>query len=470
MKNRFFRIIFFAFLITAIASCDNKFLQKEGGVMKNELDPNDPENFETPEDMPYANFYFVNSEDDLKIKLPKVIDGTWEINGKPIGSMPEGDIIFALSRNITYGGEPIAIGADGFKSKFYGNGYSVVLNGGKALFAVAGDGAVFRNIMIDAEVPVSNLIDNLAGGGKLNSVGILVGETNGAVEFSDVTITGDISISDLSGASSSATFYVGAITGKYDNSASPTATVLKHCAYLGNIVVTPASFSNNILAGGLIGIVEGANIENSFATTQLLNIRGATNVNVGGICGQTDGTIKYCYVNGIISAFGNSGAAVGGITYKTTNADDYAITKCAVLIRRIETSATATVNRVVTNYPTDPSRDYDNYAYVSLYCLNGTTPSMVWGEDLNEGNNAMQNGQKFGSDAKLYFGLATRGFYDDAAANSVTASAIQRSALEWSFPTETSPGDWRWASNGWPLPIPLNCIEPPTDFYTPLEL
>jgi filamentous hemagglutinin family protein len=296
---------------------------------------------------------------DYKLAAPVTLSGvnaSLAINGNAyrlIHSMAELQAIdslglggrYALAQDLdaagtTYGNALVAAGGSVFGGTFAGlyhtisNLKIVSSSGVVGLFGTTGAGAMVRDIglaggSLSADGTIGGLVGRNGGSifnayntgtvtGATDAVGGLVGENSG---------TGSIRNAYATGRVSSGTRYVGGLVGRsYGSidSAYATGDVSGDRGIGGlagggdgridNAYATGAVTGNNYL-GGLVGITTaGANLSNVRATGQ---VTGTASF-VGGLVGQSAGTVTNAYATGLVTGTGGIGNHVGGLVGQNT--------------------------------------------------------------------------------------------------------------------------------------------------------
>ncbi len=205
-----------------------------------------------------------------------------------------------------------------FKGTFDGDGYTVTLqldvtSGNAGLFATTGNGAVIKNLTVDADV-TSNVASTSYGTAGL------VGVAGYPLVLENCGVTGIIKNTSTS---SNSGVYVGGLVGYLQDNLT-----LKNCFVAANI--SSVSSQYNSVAGGMIGKMSSAysvTAENCYATGDVTAKNYA-----GGFIGYLNSssskphTYTNCYTSGAVT--GGSGKACGfAYVYDYTNTG-YTFTNC----------------------------------------------------------------------------------------------------------------------------------------------
>lgn len=205
-----------------------------------------------------------------------------------------------------------------FKGTFDGDGYTVTLqldvtSGNAGLFATTGNGAVIKNLTVDADV-TSNVASTSYGTAGL------VGVAGYPLVLENCGVTGTIKNTSTS---SNSGVYVGGLVGYLQDNLT-----LKNCFVAANI--SSVSSQYNSVAGGMIGKMSSAysvTAENCYATGDVTAKNYA-----GGFIGYLNSssskphTYTNCYASGTVT--GGSGKTCGfAYVYDYTNIG-YTFTNC----------------------------------------------------------------------------------------------------------------------------------------------
>jgi hypothetical protein len=208
-------------------------------------------------------------------------------------------LCYDLAADITIGGiywTPLGDNSDSFEGKFNGNGHTITFdntavttvatsasNRGAGLFGrISGSSAAVSNLKL-----TGNLTCTLpAALTQYHDIGVIAGYVFGGAEISSCGSEVNLSV---------------------DHSASI------------------PSISQNVTAGGIVGLLDGGEISNCYNRGDITNyvVHALTNVYAGGIVGSAENggtTIGYCYTSGaVISA--TNGTAGGVVGYSAGTVD-----------------------------------------------------------------------------------------------------------------------------------------------------
>ncbi|GHV84125.1 hypothetical protein AGMMS50212_14650 [Spirochaetia bacterium] len=230
-------------------------------------------------DIPSLGLFYINSDDDMRVKIQRISSDS-RYTGKKLHFVLGCDINFSGSPLVDYDftdpeAEEPTTDLFKFEHEFYGAGHTI--NTDTTIFAAANN-ALFDGIIVNANIGSHPSAPH---------------EEEGEEEPEETVDPGDLGGSYLKN--------VGALVGH------ATGTKFSRIAVTGSINFALASDAgSDVSIGGIVGNT-GGTIELSYFVGEI-KIDG--DANVGGISGKSSGTIEKCYTNGKIAASGT----VGGIS------------------------------------------------------------------------------------------------------------------------------------------------------------
>ncbi|MDR3019331.1 MAG: baseplate J/gp47 family protein, partial [Treponema sp.] len=254
---------------------------------------------------------------------------------------------YVLTQNITLATDWIPVGTgsgtDAFRGKFYGNGYTIKVDGdppkNRGIVGIFGfvENAEIRDLRVEynsIEAGASNYFGGIAGyaryatvirniivdgsvtsvDGSFNSsslsVGMIVGDMQAGVEIDNCYAALNLSLNaDVSG-----TYTGGGIAGE-------SSGIIRNSVVSGILKMASASSGNHII-GGIVGNMTGGSIEscNSSAAINIPNTHSASGLTiVGGVAGRIDAdesiTVSNTVANGdiTVASKGTGEIVMGGV-------------------------------------------------------------------------------------------------------------------------------------------------------------
>jgi hypothetical protein len=213
---------------------------------------------------------------------------------------------------------------------------------------------------------------------------------NGSVKISGVTVTGTLSIGEITNAT--IFLYIGGILGELSASSATTITI-KNCVSTLNISAltlgSKSTGSYGIRVGGLVGKEYNRNIiiNDSYSSGNIEIVYGGVSpVSIGGLVGRIEGgniTVEHCYSTSVINSTktGTGAHYVGGLIGEMGSATERLNNSVALNPSITVSGGTLAVNRAVGNLGNTAL--ITNVYALSTMTVNGNTATTGAANNVN---------------------------------------------------------------------------------------